>query len=347
MDVARHADGLPDCDHLSAVLRPDGGARVVGARAVPIGAGQMSRCLRFWLTWAPAVAGPPTVVVKVASASPRRRQIARSARTYELEVAFYRDLAPVLSVRTTRCHYAGYRASPLEYCLVLADLPGARPGDDLAGCSAEEAALALEQLARLHAETSSMALSELTWLAPSMGPAYDSRVRRLVSACGPRFLARYGSRLDDDTLELIRQFLASPALTRSPGPTTMLHGDFRADNLLFGDGDVTVVDWQTVSIGPALSDVSYFLGASLPVPIRRAAEKDLVEHYRHHLFRHGLPLSWDECWDGYRRCCASGLVRTITAGTLVAETDHDLRTFATIAARCASQVRDLGMELSP
>lgn len=305
------------------------------------------------LTWAPAGAGPRTVVVKVAANSPRRLQVAQSARAYELEVAFYRDLAPLLSVRTPRCFNARYQASPLECCLLLADIRPARPGDDLVGCSAEEAALALEQLARLHAETSSMALQELPWLAPSNGQEYESRVRRLVSACGPRFLARYGSRLDDEAVELIRRFLASPAPATAatpaaaPGPTAVLHGDFRADNLLFGNEGVTILDWQTVSIGPALSDVSYFFGVSLPVPIRRAAEKDLLEHYRCHLSRHGLALSWDECWDGYRRCCQYGLVRTTTAGTLVAETEQDLRTFTTLAARCASQVRDLGMEPPP
>jgi hypothetical protein len=334
---------------LSTILRPDGEARVVQVRATPIGAGQMSRCLRLGLTWEPPEAGPRTVVAKVAAASPRRRQVARSARIYELEVSFYRNLAPVLSVRAPRCHYAVYQASPPEYCLILDDLLSLTPGDDLAGCSAEQAAPALEQLARLHAETSSMALPELTWLAPSMGPEYAGRIRRLVSACGPRFLARYGPRLDDDDVQLIRRFLASPSsatpsLEGAPGPVAVLHGDFRADNLLFGDEGVTVVDWQTVSIGPALSDVSYFLGVSLPTPVRRSAEKDLLEHYRSHLSRHGLPLSWDECWDGYRRCCHSGLVRATTAGALVAETEQDLRTFATLAARCVDQIRDLGME---
>lgn len=344
MSIAAEADELVSNDQLSAILRPEGGARVIEARATPIGAGQMSRCLRLGLTWEPAAAGPRTIVVKLAAASPRRRQVARSARAYELEVGFYRDLAPVLSVNAPRCYHAAYRADPPTYCLVLADMLSLVPGDDLAGCTAEEAAQALEQLARLHAETSSMAVRELTWLAPSTGPEYAGRVRRLVSACGPRFLARYSPRLDDETLELIGRFLASPPLDGAPGPVTVIHGDFRADNLLHGDAGVTVVDWQTVSIGPALSDVSYFLGVSLPVPARRAAERDLLEHYRFHLSRHGLPLSWDECWDGYRRCCRSGLVRATTAGALVAETERDLRTFATLAARCTSQIRDLGMD---
>jgi hypothetical protein len=42
--------------------------------------------------------------------------------------------------------------------------------------------------------------------------------------------------------------------------------------------------------------------------------------------------------------CRAGLVRATTAGTLVAETEQDLRTFATIATRCARQIQDLAME---
>ena len=46
-----------------------------------------------------------------------------------------------------------------------------------------------------------------------------------------------------------------------------MHGDYRLDNLLFGeDGTVTVLDWQTVSWGPPLVDASYFIGGCLPTP---------------------------------------------------------------------------------
>ena len=45
------------------------------------------------------------------------------------------------------------------------------------------------------------------------------------------------------------------------GPETLTHGDYRLDNLLFppDGGRVGVVDWQTLGIGPAVGDASYFL----------------------------------------------------------------------------------------
>ena len=53
----------------------------------------------------------------------------------------------------------------------------------------------------------------------------------------------------------------------------LVHGDYRLDNMLFGepgaDRPLTVVDWQTVTWGPAMTDVAYFLGCALPSGLRR------------------------------------------------------------------------------
>ena len=53
----------------------------------------------------------------------------------------------------------------------------------------------------------------------------------------------------------------------------LVHGDYRLDNMLFGepgaDRPLTVVDWQTVTWGPAMTDVAYFLGCALPDELRR------------------------------------------------------------------------------
>ena len=47
-------------------------------------------------------------------------------------------------------------------------------------------------------------------------------------------------------------------------PHTLVHFDFRADNLLFDrDGSVAVIDWQTISQGGGAADVGYFLSQNL------------------------------------------------------------------------------------
>ena len=58
-----------------------------------------------------------------------------------------------------------------------------------------------------------------------------------------------------------------------------MHGDFRADNLLFGPARPVVLDWQTCSFGAGAGDLSYFLASSLPVAERQRHEEALVRRY--------------------------------------------------------------------
>ena len=52
-------------------------------------------------------------------------------------------------------------------------------------------------------------------------------------------------------------------MTRFQGPKTLVHGDFRSENILFSDTEATTVDWQTVGESSALTDAAYFLGGSV------------------------------------------------------------------------------------
>ena len=48
----------------------------------------------------------------------------------------------------------------------------------------------------------------------------------------------------------------------SEGPTTLLHGDVRSDNLLFRqDGSVVMVDWPLVRRGPGVVDATAYANA--------------------------------------------------------------------------------------
>jgi hypothetical protein len=63
---------------------------------------------------------------------------------------------------------------------------------------------------------------------------------------------------------------------------------------------VLVVDWQSLVLGSPLSDVAYFLGASLLPELRRPAERDLVRAYYDALQDHGVRgYAWEQCWTDY------------------------------------------------
>jgi aminoglycoside phosphotransferase (APT) family kinase protein len=121
-----------------------------------------------------------------------------------------------------------------------------------------------------------------------------------------------------------------------------VHGDFRADNLLFGPARPVVLDWQTASFGAAAGDLSYFLGSSLPSGPRRTHEERLVRRYHAGLTSRGVALSWDDCWAGYRRHAFSGIVMDIIAAMVVAQTERGDEMFTRMADRHACHAAELG-----
>src|SRR6202034_3920906 len=84
-----------------------------------------------------------------------------------------------------------------------------------------------------------------------------------------------------------------------PGPISLVHGDAHQGNsFLRADGQRIWMDWQMVRKGRPLRDVEYFMISSLKINERRAADRDLVEHYRQALIAFGADPapSKDDAW---------------------------------------------------
>ena len=316
---------------------------ILDVRAEPIGTGQIADSARLTLTWDPPASGPATLVAKVAAASEASRLAGFTTGTYEVEVGFYCELAGVLPVRTPDCYWAGFDPDRSGYAVLLEDVAPARQGDQLAGCSVDEAAAALDELALLHSpHWGDPDLSEVPWLRDGSRDQ-ASGLRESLRFLLPGFLERYQARLSPQVVELIPRFLK--VMDRfgpdGVGPLTIVHGDFRNDNLMFGLERVVVLDWQTVSLGGALSDVSYFLGGSLVPEIRRMHEEDLVRRYWKRLVSLGVDIEWTDCWMGYRRFTFTGLVMAMFASMVVTRTERGDDMFAVMADRAGQHALDL------
>jgi hypothetical protein len=127
----------------------------------------------------------------------------------------------------------------------------------------------------------------------------------------------------------------------------MVHIDFRLDNLLIDEAvdppRVAVVDWQSMVVGSPLSDVAYFLGASLLPEVRRPIEQELVREYHAGLLAAGVrDYSWEQCWTDYRRGAFAGFAVTVIASTIVVETERGNEMFTVMARRHARHALDLG-----
>ena len=324
------------------------GVRVTECTTSPVGTGQVSDTLRLRLGYDPPGAGPPNLVAKVTAASEASRAAALIARTYEIEAAFYRELAPTLPVRTPRCYLSAYDPPGNTYTVVLEDLAPARQGDQMAGCSLDEAELALAEMTLLHAPRWGDArLTGLPWLH-RIAPDTPERMAGLVGAFSGGFLDRYADGLEPEVVALVERFVPRIAayVANQPEPWSVAHGDFRVDNLLFGgdDGRVAVVDWQTVVHGPGLADLAYFLGASLPIAVRQDHERALVASYHRRLAALHVDLSFDDCWTGYRRYAFGGLIMAIVASALVERTARGDEMFTTMGNRHGCHALDVDAE---
>lgn len=340
--------GVDDLDAawLTDVLARHGMGTVTARDATAIGTGQVADSVRLTLTWDPPESGPPTLVAKVTAADETSRAAAAATRTYEVEVGFYSDLAHALPVRSPRCYHAAYDEKTLGYVVVLEDLAPATQGDQITGCSPAEAAAALDELAQLHAPRwGDPELSEFAWLARH-SEAYPDELAVLVTIMAPGFIERYGPLLSPDVVSLAERFVPRVAayVRAQQPPLTIVHGDFRVDNLLFGQERVGVVDWQTVALGPGLTDVAYLLGASLPADVRRVEEERLVRTYWEKLCVLGVDLDWERCWSDYRRYTFGGLIMAIIASMLVGRTDRGDEMFLAMAERHGRHALDLGSE---
>ncbi|TMM16990.1 MAG: DUF1679 domain-containing protein [Actinobacteria bacterium] len=328
-----------------------GGSRVLDVAFAPVGTGQMSDCVRLTPTYDAPTTAPPSLIAKLPAADPTSRATAGALRNYEIEVSFYRQLAPQLPVRAPRCYHAHLEPTGTEFVLLLEDVAPARQGDQLAGCTVEQAAVAVEELPRLHAPRwGDAGLARLDWLHrnPDESVAFTSQ---LVAGLFEGFCDRYAARVDADIMALGERLMARlpTYLGDRRGPWTVAHGDFRLDNLLFGSDEdtppVVVVDWQTVIHGPGIGDLSYFLGAGLVPELRREHEEELVRAYHGALRAAGVDgLDWDECWTQYRRYTFAGLIMAVAASMLVEQTERGDDMFVTMAQRHGRHAIDLEAE---
>jgi aminoglycoside/choline kinase family phosphotransferase len=266
---------------------------------------------------------------------------------YQAEVRFYRELASSVAVRTPRCYLCAIEPNH-DFVIVLEDLGGATAPDQLHGLSIAQASVAASALADLHAGFWQRT-DEIDWV-PSV---VDERIKAFA-AMWPELWASFSSRFADwlpdgavSAGEQIRDHYWDLMCRLGERPWTLLHQDFRCDNLFFasddGQREVVVVDWQSIGRGPGAYDLAYLMGGSLTVADRRQHEERIVREYHDRLVRHGVTgYSFDDLWTDYR---ISHMVNTsvavITGGTMDLANERGRQLVGTLAERHFTAVLDL------
>jgi hypothetical protein len=216
--------------------------------------------------------------VKLPATDPASR--AAGQLGYRCETTFYREVANRLQLDIPRCYFAAMNECGDGFTLVLEDLAPAQSGDQIAGCSVDQARAAAVNVAGLHAPTwNDPSLREFDWLIPDLAAYPDVAAAILVDAT-KQFLDRYAvSRSTAATLHNFADRFVDWAAGR-PEPFAMLPSDYRLDNLLFAQSDaprpVVAVDWQVVTVGSPLRDVALSPRVCRPravAPARRASSR--------------------------------------------------------------------------
>lgn len=342
----RSAPADVTADWLTAVLAHAGHDGVVERfEASRIGSGQVGQNIRFVLHYASG-SGPDSVVGKFASDDDTSRQTGIALLNYLREVRFYQELQPTLDIRTPRVLFTDIEPDTHAFSLVMEDLAPAEQGDQLLGCDAATAALAIAELSRLHGPRwNDPALADIEWLGGTEPEQDPPMMLGLWQSLLPGFLERYSARLTAAELDCIRALDARMAsyIARRPGPRTVTHGDYRLDNMMFGGPcPLAVVDWQSPGLGLGTADAAYFMGTALDGPERSACERELIIDYHRRLQEYGaLDYDFETCWTDYRRASYAGLVMAVIASMIVGQTERGDEMFMKMARRSVAMALDL------
>ena len=320
------------------------GVEVTAVAITPVGTGQTGSSYRLEATYAVPTDLPATFVAKLPAQDPAVR--ARVAFGYRAEVAFYQSVAPTLSVPLPTCHGSAISDDAESFVLLLGDLAPAVQGDQLAGCDPGSAHVAAVALAGLHGPRwCDKAWADFT--ATAM-PKPDAELARgladVARLAADAFLERLGDRMSKLDRETLRRYpdLVERWLLLYPDRFALLHGDYRLDNLMFApDGSVTVVDWQTISVGLPARDLAYFLSTSLSPVDRAASERDLVTAYHDPCGSTVSRYSAEACWHDY--CLGmlhSPLITTLGAAFSSTTERGDTMTLVMLERACTA-IRDL------
>jgi hypothetical protein len=310
-----------------------------------IGTGKMGDNARYILAYdGPCSSAPVTLIAKFPAADEQARAMAGAQGAYYNEVMFYRHLAPGTTMCTPALYATEVSEDRTEFLILMEDMAPAEPGSQLVGESREHAELALREAAKLAAayygNEEIGALDYVMAAARDDGGAFG---QALMEQNWPGFLDRFGAGLSSDCIAFGDRYAQNHAhfVTRFQGPKTLVHGDFRSENILFHGATATIVDWQTLGESSALADAAYFLGGSVEMENRREWEKDLIENYRCYLEEEGVTLSAQDCWEQYREYAMHGLMITVLGACFTAPAERSDRMFLAMIQRHLQQCVDL------
>ena len=321
------------------------------------GLGLLADLLRCHLTYDDHAGTPPgrerlerpaTVIVKLPSSQAKSRRLCKRFELYKRECHYYRRLAARVPLRTPKLLYGDYRPRSDRFVLVLEDLRAMKTEDQIAGASAEQAIRAIRGIAKLHGHFwNGVDGRELSGCRRELSPKYRPLIQIVYLANLVPTLHHFGEVFSEQTRRVAEAYgprAADHLGLLADGPMTFSHGDFRLDNMFFGDNDdFAVIDWQISGIQNCLYDVAYFLATSVSSDVRRQVEREALGQYRDTVRDMGVAhFTFDDCWHQYRHAILGRLLTAvITCGGLDLDDERSYRLADVSLRRTLTAIEDL------
>lgn len=353
IEIPSHHDDIT-VEWLDAMFRSAGADVVVESftrRPMGEGVGMMASLEMIDLVYADGV-GPDTIVVKLKAVNEANRAVALAFDIYQREVRFYREIAEQTSAGTPTVFLAQVDG-PEDFVLVLEDLSAYRLGDQVDGCHRADAETAMVTLARLHAPFwDDVDRPELEFIPYETPSTHGDALRDGSRAGWDPMVDTFGDAVPDFMLEVKDRFLdAVPAMQEwlVTAPSTIVHGDFRMDNLFYAQDadhlDMMVIDWQGCLRSKGARDVAYLLSQSMPTETRRAHERELVALWHRTLVDNGVrDYSPEQAWEDYRRAVlALWILVVVIAGTLDSSNERGREWMTEMIRRSSATIHDLDL----
>lgn len=327
--VAGREVGLPttieevDAAWLTSVLRTSGAIgpdrSVASAELEPFaeGLGFLSILHRATLTYdGDAPGAPDTVIIKMITDLEVQRGIGEALQFYPRELRFYREVAPMAGFRSPVAHAAIMADDSADFVLVMEDLSGIRQLDQAVGVDAADALLAAETMARMHGAFAGKDLSDLaTTFLPFDNPIYQVALPQVFAGGWETCKAEAGDLLSPEIVAFGDRFAELvPFFMQQFSGTTLVHADWRADNLMVDDatGEMVVIDFQLVGVGVPSYDLGYFMSQSMEPEVRAEHGQAVIDRYFETLDETGAGFDTDELHRALRLSVAWCLIYPVS-----------------------------------
>ena len=268
---------------------------------------------------------PAAVVVKLPTSKITVRKFANWMSLYHREFVFYSDIALHSHIRVPSVFYCDFDARSQGFVLVMEDLGNMKELPNMEGAGVMRARRAIAEIAELQGQFWEAADAPALGNCNAFMSAKEGYLMQLIYLLIlPITLNRFDDLFTTDMRRLAEKFgsrIGAYYAALNSGPKTIVHGDYRLGNVLFGDEgqiDFVVIDWQGAGLGCGMYDVAFFLSFSVTVDDRRRIERDAIGEYHDTLCRMGVKnYSRDDCWRSYRQSMLGTLIpMVIGAGSI-------------------------------